>query len=263
MLGLSAKRMARWCIALFLCIGSFSSCLSPRKVIYFNQLKDSATSFRPYVIDSVTPFTSPLIQPNDILTITIQTIAQNDNNMPVQPTKGITDPLSGFLVDQNGNIEISLIGFIKVGGLTTAEARELIKNKAKEFYKDPVVNVRIANFDLYFLGEFPLHNTTIINEKADLLQAVAMGGDLPLSAKRRNVLLIRTEGDTRKFVRFDMTRADMFKSPYFYMRQRDVLYAEPSKFKVQSSDNTINRNVGIISALLSLLTVIIAFKNIK
>lgn len=242
-----------------------TSCLSPKKVVHFYNFRDSVGYVKPYIIDSVTPYKDPVILTKDILMVVVQNLDQNNTNTPIQIQKAaISDLYSGFLVDLNGNVELPLVGFVKVAGLTTSEAAELIKEKAKEYYKSPVVRVRIMSFDVQFMGE--IARTGPVNfpaEKVNILEGLAAAGDVPLTGKRSNVLLIRTEGDTKKFIRFDLRSPEIFKSPYFYLRQRDIVYVEPTKFRVQSSDNTIIRSIGIFSAVISVATILLTLRNIK
>ena len=241
-----------------------SSCFSIKRVIYFGDVPDTISA--PLVMNQPALFIDPKIESNDILAITIQTIVQNDksNTPTTSNSTGIFNPLNGFLVDKNGYIELSLIGFVKVSGLTTAEARELIKQKAKEFYNDPVVNLRIANFDVTVLGDVNHPGTvTLPSEKASIIDAIALSGDLSLTARRDNILLVRSIGDEKKFVRFDLNSSKIFQSPYFYLKQRDMIYVVPNKSKAQSSDNTFIRNLGIITSLISLASLIVVFKSIK
>jgi polysaccharide export outer membrane protein len=242
-----------------------SSCISAKKVTYFYDVPDSASATNPFIINPTTPFVEPKIETNDILSITIQTIEQNPSNTPITSlTQGTFSPLSGFLVDKNGYVELSLIGFVKVGGLTTSEARELVKQKAKEFYKEPVVNLRIANFDVEVLGDFGrVGPVNIPSEKATIVDVIALAGDLNSTAKRKNILLIRTEGDQKKFVRLDITSSKIFQSPYLYVKQRDILYVEPNRYKRESSDQTFVRDLGILSGVLSLVSLIFIFQSIK
>ena len=252
-------------LALILVFLSETSCVVTKNVVFLHNLQDSASGTEPIVLNNVTPYVDPVILTNDLLSIVIQTTEQGQGNTPITTaTVGSFNPYSAFLVDKNGNVELSLIGFVKVAGLTTSEARELIKEKAKEYYKEPVVNVRIANFDIYLMGEvaggglkeFP-------NERINIVDLIASTGDLPLTAKRKNVLLIRSEGDTKKFVRFDLTSTDIFHSPYYWLKQRDIVYVEPSRFKIQSSDQSFTRNLGIFSSLIGLLTLVLTFRALK
>lgn len=250
-------------LVLLMCFSYFmTSCVSPKKVVYFNTVPDTIDHKDPYVIKDVTKYEDPVIQSNDMLSITVQTMSQNLTNTPISSSmQGTFNIVNTFLVDKNGMVELSLIGFVKVGGLTTMEARELIKEKAKEYFVEPVVNLKIMNFDIYFLGDIQPRTVTIYHEKINILDAIAQAGDLMITGKRKNVLLIRTEGDTKKLVRFDLTNTDLFRSPYYYLRQRDIIYVEPNKYRVVNSDNTFVRNIGIFSSLIGLGTLLLAIRS--
>ena len=251
-------------LLIFFLYVSSTSCISTKKVVYFSDLPDTISA--PLVMNQPTHFIDPKIESNDILAVTIQTMVQNDktNTPTTTNSPGTFNSLNGFLVDKNGYIELSLIGFVKVAGLTTAEARELIKQKAKEFYNDPVVNVRIANFDVTVLGDVAKPGAVSLpSEKASIIDAIALSGDLTLTARRDNILLVRSEENEKKFVRLDLRSSKIFQSPYFYLKQRDIIYVEPNKSKVQTSDNTFIRNLGIITSLISLASLIVVFKSIK
>ena len=248
---------------LFVACNLTVSCVSIKKARYFNDLPDTINT--PYVVSPASNYIDPKIESNDILAITVQTVTQNPGNSPITSnTVGTFSALNGFLVDKNGYVELSLIGFVKVAGLTTAEARELIKQKADKFFNNAVVNVRIANFDIIVLGDVGHPGTvTMPSEKVSILDAIALSGDLPLTAKRDNILLIRTEGTEKKFVRLDLNSSKIFQSPYFYLKQRDVIVVEPIKNKIQNSDNTFVRNLGIFSSLVSLASLVLIFRGLK
>jgi polysaccharide export outer membrane protein len=244
-----------------------TSCVTQKKQIYFNDVKEDSLypGPGPIVLDSLTPFVDPKIEKNDVLAVTIQTNSQNESNTPITTSStGSFNALNGYLVDKNGYIELTLIGFVKVEGLTTTEARELIKQRAKEFWIEPVVNVRIANFDIYVLGDVGRVGTiTSTSEKISIVDAIALSGDLQVTARRDNILLIRSEGDIKKFVRFDMRTKNIFKSPYFYLKQRDIIYVEPRRDKIQSSDGTFSRYTTYVTTLVSLISVLFAFRIIR
>jgi len=270
---------------------SFSSCLSPKKVVYFNDLPDSAST--PIIIKNTTKFIDPTIEPNDLLSIFIQTSDMNMSGMGGMTGSGSNSNsgsigslmggstgsgaiggssggmqtnslVNSYLVDKNGNIELYLIGFVHVGGYTTAEAREIIKQKAREYYRDPVVNLRISNFDITILGSVGSPGIITSNsEKINILDAIALSTDIPLNGKRKNVLLIRSEkDDEKKVVRYDFTSAKLFQSPYYYLKQRDIIYVEPTKYAVQTSDNTFLRDLGIVTSVISFLALIYVYSKV-
>jgi len=250
-------------LLLFIVYTLSSSCVSTKNLLYLRDVPDTMST--PMVMNNPAPFIDPKIESNDILAVTVQTLVQNPGNTPITSNStGTFNLLNGNLVDKNGYIELELIGFVKVAGLTTAEARELIKQKAKEYYKEPVVNVRIANFDVTVLGDVARPGqVTLPSEKASIIDAIALSGDINITGKKGNVLLIRSDGDKKTFARLDLRSSAIYQSPYYWLKQRDQIIVEPNKFKVQSSDQTFLRNLGIISTLISTITLVLLFKNTK
>jgi polysaccharide export outer membrane protein len=166
----------------------------------------------------------------------------------------------GYLVDKNGEIELPLVGRIKVGGMTTTEARNAIGGKASQFYKNPVVNVRFVNFRITVLGEVGSPGQyTVPAEKATIYDALGMAGDLTVGGKRNDILLMREEGGEKKFVRLDLNSKDLFQSPYFYLRQNDVLYVGPTKNRAVSADASTARTLGFVTIGLSIVTLVVTF----
>lgn len=247
----------------------FSSCTNYKNISYFKDIPDSL--YRQPQSLPLADYKEPAIQPNDILQVSVQTLdpqatavtgTQNTATYNVQgasslATTGAT--VQGFLVDKAGAIELPLVGKIQVAGLTTSAAREAIRQKAAIYYKDPVVNVRFVNFNISVFGEVNRPaQYTIPNEKASILDAIAMAGDLTIYGKRENVMLIREEAGQKKVIRFNLNNSDVFQNPYFYLRQGDVIYVQPNKAKAAANDVATIRNISIITSIVSLLVVVIS-----
>lgn len=245
-----------------------SSCSTNKKISYFRDIPDSVYLAARNI--NTTSFEEPLIQPNDILQVSILSLDPQLNNMltsansvafSVQPsssnvTSASAASISGFLVDKRGMIELPVVGKIKVSGMSTADARDFIHDRVAIYYKDPVINVRFANFNITVLGEVARPATYVVpNEKLSVLDAIGMAGDLTIYGKRENVLLVRDSSGQKKYVRFDLNSSSMFNSPYFYLRQGDVIYIEPAKSKIAASDGVRNRNITLVASGLSLLIV--------
>lgn len=244
-----------------------TGCASTKNTTYFQNVSDSI--YRSSEPISLSGYTDPIIRPNDILQISVQTIdpqstasmgTQSTSTYAIQGGSAVSggQMIQGYLVDKNGNVELPLVGKIKIGGLSTEKAREAISEKAKVYYKDPVVNVRLANFYISVLGEVTRPSQYVIpNEKVTILDAIAMAGDLTIYGKRDNVMLIREENGEKKAIRFDLRSSTLFQNPYFYLRQGDVLYVEANKAKVAASDARMLRTVGIITSVASLIVAVI------
>lgn len=210
----------------------------------------------------------PKLQNGDILSIMVSSLspeasamfnpylaAQLGSAMPSQ-TNNLT-PVFGYLIDEEGFITLPLVGKLKVSGLTTKEATHSITAQLDKYLQQPTVNVRILNFRVSILGEVARPSVyTIPNEKITLPEALGLAGDLTIYGQRNNVLIVRETEGKREFSRIDLTKRDLFNSPYYYLHANDVIYVEATKGKVTSTDRTVQIAPIILSGL-SLLTVII------
>ena len=262
----------RLIICLWLFIALTSSCSSIKNVKYFTDIPDTAMVTALQRVK----YTEPTIQPDDILAIYIQTVDPTvtqvitlgnvPNSAVGSTTAGSTgtQTINGYLVDKLGEVDIPILGIIKVQGLTTEQARTLIRERAAKFFKTPSVNLRFANFRITVLGEVAKPATYVVpNEKISILDALGLAGDLTIYGRRDNVLLIRQYDDGRReSVRLDLTKSDVLNSSYYYLRQSDYIYVQPTKAKIVSSDAIQNRNISIITAvtasLISLIAILIS-----
>src|SRR5690606_13432793 len=148
----------------------------------------------------------------------------------------------------------ALIGKVQVVGLTTYQAREKITKLAEQYYKDPTVQVRFANFKVTVLGEVTRPATyTVPNEKVTVLDALGLAGDMTIYGKRENVLLVREQNGQKELVRLNLNDSEVFSSPYFYLRQNDVIYIEPGKAKAAANNAARTQTFAIIVSLVSVL----------
>ena len=243
----------------------FSSC-SVKKIVYFNDLPVDTLQ----ILKQAASFQEPVIQADDLINISIQTLDPSSSqvanqSMAVQAigsssaTSVGSQVISGFLVDKDGYVSMTLLGKIKLAGLTTYQAREAIALKAAQFYKEPNVQVRFANFKITVLGEVTRPATyTVPNEKVSVLDALGLAGDLTIYGKRENVLLVRDISGHKELVRLDLNNSDLFSSPYFYLRQNDVLYIEPGKAKAAVNNASRTQTIAMIGSFLSILMVAIS-----
>lgn len=245
-----------------------TSCGSAKKIAYLEDVPDSArmvpASFQ------LPKFNAPLIQSGDILQITILTLNPEENNIISAAHTGAQAPpivsaataasmreITGFTVDEKGNIEIPLLGTIHVAGYSTSEIKTIIEQKSAVLYKKPVVIVKLANFSISVLGEVTRPSTYIIpNEKISILDAIGIAGDLTIYGKRENVILARDSAGQKNIVRLNLNSTSILQSPYYYLKQGDMVYVEPNKSKIQAADGNRNRNITIAASALTLLVVI-------
>ena len=242
-----------------------SSCLNQKRITYF-QPKEEAKDTN---INNITQKQTFYLKPGNIINVGVNSISPDANTMfnpfvvmqPVYYTYQQTNnlnPAIGYMVDKDGAISLPLVGKIVVSGLDTKEATDLITEKLEKYLVNPVVNVRMLNYNVSVMGEVNKPSVyTIPNERISLPEVLSLAGDLTIYARRNNVLVIRENNGKREFGRVDLTKRDLFDSPYYYLQPNDVVYVEPGKGKKTTTDRTIQLAPTIISGV-SLLTVVLS-----
>ena len=137
-----------------------------------------------------------------------------------------------YWVDLAGDIEFPVLGKIHLGGLSIEQARDTFKQKLAPYLTQPIVNIRWLNFKFTVLGEVARPATfTLAERSVTVLEAVGLAGDLTNYGNRKNILVIREQDGQRSFGRLDLQDRNVFASPYYYLKQNDVVYVEPRKQK--------------------------------
>ena len=233
------------CILFFagaLMIFSLTSCTSTKQIVYFGNIQD--TLIRKDSIDL-----EPVIQRGDLLSISVSSLspeatqifnAPNFTSITSFSANGNGTQSSGYLVNQDGFIQFPVMGNIKAAGLTKKQLKENILRGLTEnkLLVDPIVNVRFLNFRVTVLGEVA-HPTVVSvpSEQITIMEALGLAGDLTVYARRDNIMLIREESGQRIVKRLNLNSSDILKSPYYYLKSNDIVYAEPNKVKAGSSSD--------------------------
>ncbi len=137
-----------------------------------------------------------------------------------------------FLVDSKGYIYFPILGKIKVAGMTNDEISSHIERLIEfgGYINDPIVTVRLQNFKIVVLGGVSSPGIkTFDSDRVSIFDAIAASGDIQNTGKKKEVVLVREIDGKRKIVELDVTEADIFNSPYYYLKQNDILYVEPNK----------------------------------
>ena len=242
-----------------------ASCINQKQITYFQPKEGAIDTLKTGIAQKYTL----LLKPGNILNVGVSSISPEATAMfnpyqIMQPTNYLntqTNNLSsaiGYMVDEDGAISLPMIGKVKVAGLNTKQAGDTITKKLENFLVNPTVNVRMLNYNVSVLGEVNKPSVyTIPNERITLPEVLSLAGDLTIFARRDNVLVIRETDGKRQFARVDITKRDLFNSPYYYLQPNDVVYAEPGKGKKTSTDPAIQLAPTIISGI-SLFTVLLS-----
>ncbi|MDB5119309.1 MAG: sugar transporter [Sphingobacteriales bacterium] len=241
-------------VILLLSIILFSSCQPARNLVYFSENANG-----PKISNEAN--TETRIQQNDLLNISVSSLSVESNALFNQPSTTVKE---GYRVDKTGSINFPVVGKIKVEGLTLDQSQETIARKLDLYVKNATVNVKFLNFKVTVIGEVNRPSTfTVTDERINLLEALGLAGDMTVYGKRENVLVIRENAGERTMARINLNNKDVLRSPYFNLKQNDVIYVEPVKSKAAQASQS-NRVLPLVAAGVSLISaVILAFYRLN
>ncbi len=247
-------------ILCLLIVGFLSSCVSREEMVYFQHLDRMQSS------PNASNYNNLRIKPNDQLGITVSAeeikaaipfnlpfTANSIGNQTSEVRVNGTPALQNYLVNAEGEIQFPVLGTIKVAGLNRKELANKLEQKISEYIKEPIVIVRLTNFQVTVLGEVNQPGTfPVQDEYLSLPKALGLAGDLTIYGKRKNVLVVREAEDGKKeHAYLDLTDAGIVNSPFYYLQQNDVVYVEPNGPQLQSA--SYNRNASVYISIASVL----------
>ncbi len=244
----------------------FGSCRNHQDLIYFQNLQSNQDSS----IYKVLRYTSPVINYGDILSISVYSfdprasIPFNNRTAGTTETEETITSAPEYLVNEEGEINFPVLGTIRVQGLTQKAIEQEVEERLKEGYvKDPVVDVRMVNFNVTILGEAGSGILDIPNNRLNIIEALAMAGDISIYGDRKNVLIIREQGDERAFARLDITDVSIFNSPYFNLQNNDIIYLEPVKYKTSDENQErISKTINFATIFVTTATLILTLTRL-
>lgn len=237
------------------------SCATKDQVVYFNDVQELEGKVN--LLDY-----EPKIEKNDVLRINVSSSSINPEIVaPFQMNQqgggqssggggGQNLSLTGYLVSPEGTINFPVLGTIDVKGLTRTEVQAQLEDQISDYVRDPVVDVRIVNFSVTVLGEVGSPGRVQVTDgRVTMPELLAMSGDISYTGKRQNIRVIRESNGVKSVGFIDMTETDLFDSPYYYLKQNDIVYVEPTYARMKSAGFFGNPGaiIGLISSVIGLV----------
>ncbi len=239
-----------------------SSCLSNRKLVYFQD--KSFNSQTPTVINNSVGVYK--LQTGDVVNVRFKTLdAESSENFNILSNNGILNYnnqglyINSYSIDAEGTIDLPQIGTVKIGSLTVEEAQKLISEKVKEFLRNATVIVKLVSFKISILGEVENPGYYYVyNDRANILEGLAMAGDLTDFGNRENITLLRQVGQSTEAVLINLKKSQVLASQYYQLQPNDVLYVQPLKAKAERGNLNM---LDVLSILFSAVSSAILILN--
>ena len=240
-----------------------SSCVSYSELVNFETIRAEQAK-----VESIDNALELRVQPKDLLRIQVLSVdpeaALPFNDQAItgglgQVSNQNLQLFSGYLVDEDGFIDLPLLGRVEAAGQTVESLQFLIRGKLEQFLVDPVVNVRYLNFKVTVIGEVTVPGVIPLpNSRVTVLEAIGLAGDLTDYADRTSVLVVREQDGERSYKRLNFQNDEVFSSEYYYLKQNDVIYVEPIRARTATVQDPAQRFVSYVAPVLSVAGIIIA-----
>jgi polysaccharide export outer membrane protein len=88
---------------------------------------------------------------------------------------------AGFVVDNDGTVQMPLIGSMRASGQTCEELRQVVERQLAGFLREPRVTIQISSHGsirYYLLGQFSQPGLKVADRPMRLLEALSLGGSV-------------------------------------------------------------------------------------
>lgn len=229
------------------------SCVPVKQLSYFNDIDELAKPVvNPKVQKPILPFDRLYIR---ILSIDPQTRQIFDSPDDIRYSESSTSVL-GYLVDEAGDIDFPFVGKINVGGLSLADAALKIQNALNEYVPNTTTVVKFIDNRVSVLGEVNQQGVySFTQDKLNIYEVLALGGGITRYGNRRNIILIRQEGDRIMHHKLNLSDSKIASKDYYYVLPNDVVVVEPLK-SISTSYSNITYTT-ILSSITTLIAVLL------
>jgi len=244
----------------------FASCTPQKELMYF-QLKEGqdTTKVYQYNYPSGQSNYSPnyLLKERDVLYIQIKSSVDeesnklfSDNNNAYATTTESGIYLNSYIIDNNGEINLPVVGKIQLKGLSIEGARKKIEEKVSEWILNPVVICKMVSFKVSILGDVNRPGTyTFYQDNVSIFDIIAASGDLTYYGSREDVRIVRKTSADDQIIKLDLRDANILKNPQYYLQPGDIVYVRSNK--ATKSISYFSQPLSTITSSLSLITTIV------
>ena len=243
-------------LMVFCMVMVFTSCMTPRKVLYVQDMSDSSS------VELESNYEAR-IAPSDRLGIFVNSSVDEDlvkmfnqNRAQQGANLGSSRSWYGYLVDVNGNIYFPVLGKLHVEGLTRIELQDTITRMLVEggYLTKPFVTVELSNFKINFLGADGGKVIYVDGDRCTLFEALALSGDLGAYTRRDKVKVYRQVDGKMTCRTLDLRSSKVFNDPYFQLQQNDFVVTQAIRSQYYKQE--VSYWLSWVSALSSVLSVV-------
>jgi polysaccharide export outer membrane protein len=161
-----------------------------------------------------------------------------------------------FLVLDNGQVKLPMLGFVALGGMTIERAEIFLEEQYSNYYIEPFVRIRYLNKRIIVLGAPGGQVVPLANESISLIEVIAMAGGIDESGKAHNIRLIRGDLHSPEVFLIDLSTVKGMRSAMLDVRPGDIVYIEPTREIVTEALRDVAVIFGTVTSVITLLVLL-------
>jgi polysaccharide export outer membrane protein len=169
--------------------------------------------------------------------------------------------MTGYTVDKLGNVELPILGKVKVSGSTLEEAKEAIKDELKKIVNEEIyIRVKLGGIRYSVFGEVNRPGKfTVLQDRMTIFEALSNAGDFTTFAKREEITIIRQYPEGSKIHRINLLDRNIIRTPFYFIQTNDQIYAEPLKQREFARTESASQNILLITSTLTTVLLLLSF----
>ncbi len=206
-----------------------------------------------------------ILQINDWFELNVYT---NNGELLIDPNKELKTLIGGgaaaarngvsfenqkYLVLENGKVRFPMVDYIAVDGRSIIDVEKELQEKFSEFYVDPYVRIKPLNKRvILFTGKggkvIPLNN-----ENMNLLEVLALGGEIATGSNAQNVNIIRGDLKDPEVLKVDLSTIEGLKQYNLKVLPNDVIYVQAKRNRVSEFVRDLAPLISVTSSITILI----------
>src|SRR5690554_5415410 len=262
---MSSKKNFKTILYIGLILIVITSCTPQKELRYFQQPEEETKEVFTYEYPQGESNYSPKykLEEKDVLYIQIKSSVDiesnkmfSENNSYYSTQNESSIYLNSYVIDNNGEINVPIVGKVKLKGLSIEEARQLIEDKVSEWIVKPVDICKMVNYKVSILGDVNRPGTyTFYQDHVSVFDVISAAGDLTYYGNRKEVKIIRKTSGEDIIITLDLRNASILQDPQYYLQPGDIVYVASNK--MTKSLNYFSQPLSTITSSLSLITTIV------
>lgn len=132
-----------------------------------------------------------------------------------------------YLIRQDGNANLPLLGEVPLANKSIVEAEELLVQLLSKNYLNPYVQIRITNQRvIIFPGKGDAMVVNLQNTNTSLLEVLALAGGVRNEGRANSIKLMRKTNTGREIYKIDLSTIDGLREAQMIVQSNDYIYVD-------------------------------------